>query len=47
MEQKKAFFSVLAGDLGVDHESVLRGVEKLRDLYSQVIIKNCTAVALS
>lgn len=36
-EEKKAFFSVLAGDLGLDHNYVATEAHSLLDLHFQVI----------
>ncbi len=35
-EGRKTFFSVLAGDLGVDHSEVVSGAHNLLDLHAQV-----------
>jgi len=35
-EERRAFFAVLAGDLGVEHDSVITSAQKLVALHSQV-----------
>ena len=35
-EQRTAFFSVLASDLGVQHDAILAEAKHLSELYSQV-----------
>lgn len=35
-EQRTAFFSVLASDLGVQHDAILTEAKHLSELYSQV-----------
>ena len=35
-EERRAFFAVLAGDLGVEHDNVATSAQKLMHLHSQV-----------
>ena len=35
-DHKKAFFAVLAGDLGVNHDSILSGAQNLCELHNHV-----------
>ena len=39
-EKRKAFFAVLAGDLGVDHDNVTNSAQKLIHLHSQVCLSS-------